>query len=125
MSYADWRSTVLAVDNFNGTQLLGRKLKVDHVLNYMRPDAEKGPTWWDQKQEYLAEKLKAQKKQKKEQKKLEKKLKKDKKKDKKKTKKEKRERDDRDDVAEGGGLMLRTEKKHLVQGADGAVYIGK
>lgn len=30
MSYEDWRSTVLAVDNLNGITLLGRIISVDH-----------------------------------------------------------------------------------------------
>lgn len=33
VAYADWRSTVLAVDNFNGTELLRRRIRVDHVSN--------------------------------------------------------------------------------------------
>ncbi|KAL2918916.1 RNA-binding protein Cwf29 [Polyrhizophydium stewartii] len=31
VAYEDQRSTVLAVDNFNGTQMLGRTLRVDHA----------------------------------------------------------------------------------------------
>lgn len=34
LMYEDQRSTVLAVDNLNGTQVLGRTLRVDHVGNY-------------------------------------------------------------------------------------------
>ncbi|KAI8844827.1 hypothetical protein BC829DRAFT_354208, partial [Chytridium lagenaria] len=34
VAYEDQRSTVLAVDNFNGIQLLGRTLRVDHVSKY-------------------------------------------------------------------------------------------
>eukprot|EP00965_Chrysotila_dentata_P030770 1024956-Pleurochrysis_carterae.AAC.1 len=30
IAYEDQRSTVLAVDNFNGAKLLGRTLRVDH-----------------------------------------------------------------------------------------------
>ncbi|WFD00922.1 RNA-binding protein Cwf29 [Malassezia yamatoensis] len=43
LMYEDQRSTVLAVDNLNGAQVLGRTLRVDHVLNYKPervPDAE-------------------------------------------------------------------------------------
>lgn len=32
--YEDQRSTILAVDNFNGIKLCGRTLRVDHVANY-------------------------------------------------------------------------------------------
>ena len=32
--YEDQRSTILAVDNFNGIQILGRTLRVDHVDKY-------------------------------------------------------------------------------------------
>ena len=35
--YEDQRSTVLAVDNFNGTEICGRVLKVDHVKKYRPP----------------------------------------------------------------------------------------
>jgi RNA-binding motif X-linked protein 2 len=34
LKYEDFRSTVLAVDNFNGIELLGRTLRVDHKLGY-------------------------------------------------------------------------------------------
>lgn len=34
LAYVDQRSTVLAVDNFNGICLLGRRLRVDHAKNY-------------------------------------------------------------------------------------------
>ncbi|CAD5229803.1 unnamed protein product [Bursaphelenchus okinawaensis] len=35
--YQDQRSTVLAVDNFNGIKLAGRELKVDHVESFKPP----------------------------------------------------------------------------------------
>ena len=35
--YEDQRSTVLAVDNFNGTTLAGRSVRVDHVKDYKPP----------------------------------------------------------------------------------------
>ena len=35
--YEDQRSTVLAVDNFNGTKLAGRQIRVDHVKDYKPP----------------------------------------------------------------------------------------
>jgi RNA-binding motif X-linked protein 2 len=37
LKYDDQRSTVLAVDNFNGTSLLGRTLRVDHSREYRQP----------------------------------------------------------------------------------------
>ncbi|SBT34319.1 RNA-binding protein, putative [Plasmodium ovale wallikeri] len=37
LSYEDQRSTILAVDNFNGFKLLGKPLVVDHILNYRLP----------------------------------------------------------------------------------------
>uniref|UniRef100_A0A8C9GV26 RRM domain-containing protein n=1 Tax=Piliocolobus tephrosceles TaxID=591936 RepID=A0A8C9GV26_9PRIM len=37
LAYEDQRSTILAVDNFNGFKLLNRPLLVDHVLNYKCP----------------------------------------------------------------------------------------
>lgn len=37
IKYEDQRSTILAVDNFNGTKLLGRTLRCDHVENYRLP----------------------------------------------------------------------------------------
>jgi RNA-binding motif X-linked protein 2 len=35
--YEDQRSTVLAVDNFNGITLAGRSIRVDHVKDYKPP----------------------------------------------------------------------------------------
>ncbi len=40
VKFEDWRSTVLAVDNFNGVNLLGRTLRVDHA-RYERPKKKK------------------------------------------------------------------------------------
>ncbi|EPQ58970.1 RNA-binding domain-containing protein, partial [Gloeophyllum trabeum ATCC 11539] len=37
LMYEDQRSTVLAVDNLNGANVLGRVLRVDHVKNYKQP----------------------------------------------------------------------------------------
>ncbi|KAG0209651.1 hypothetical protein BGX28_010167 [Mortierella sp. GBA30] len=37
LKYVDQRSTVLAVDNMNGTQIGGRTIRVDHVQNYKVP----------------------------------------------------------------------------------------
>ncbi|XP_069749368.1 RNA-binding motif protein, X-linked 2 [Narcine bancroftii] len=35
--YEDQRSTILAVDNFNGIKIKGRTIRVDHVINYRPP----------------------------------------------------------------------------------------
>lgn len=35
--YEDQRSTVLAVDNLNGGQVVDRTIRVDHVKNYKQP----------------------------------------------------------------------------------------
>ncbi|XP_074035752.1 RNA-binding motif protein, X-linked 2 isoform X2 [Leptinotarsa decemlineata] len=37
LCYEDQRSTVLAVDNFNGIKILGRIIRVDHVADYKVP----------------------------------------------------------------------------------------
>lgn len=37
IAYEDQRSTVLAVDNFNGVELCGRTIRVDHVKKYKPP----------------------------------------------------------------------------------------
>mmetsp|Transcript_12302 Transcript_12302/g.18458 ORF Transcript_12302/g.18458 Transcript_12302/m.18458 type:complete len:299 (-) Transcript_12302:753-1649(-) len=37
IKYEDFRSTILAVDNFNGIKLLGRSLRCDHVDKYKLP----------------------------------------------------------------------------------------
>ncbi|KXN74449.1 hypothetical protein CONCODRAFT_27199, partial [Conidiobolus coronatus NRRL 28638] len=36
LAYQDQRSTVLAVDNFNGTKILERTIRVDHVRDYKK-----------------------------------------------------------------------------------------
>ncbi|PBC26632.1 RNA-binding motif protein, X-linked 2-like [Apis cerana] len=41
LCYEDQRSTILAVDNFNGTKILGRTIRVDHVSNYKTPKDSK------------------------------------------------------------------------------------
>ncbi|KAI9099352.1 hypothetical protein DFS34DRAFT_67180 [Phlyctochytrium arcticum] len=40
VAYEDQRSTVLAVDNFNGMKLLGRTVRVDHVKKYRGPNKD-------------------------------------------------------------------------------------
>lgn len=37
LCYEDQRSTILAVDNLNGSKILGRTIRVDHVANYKAP----------------------------------------------------------------------------------------
>jgi RNA-binding motif X-linked protein 2 len=43
LKYEDQRSTVLAVDNFNGTQILGRPIRVDHTRYEAKDDEEVKP----------------------------------------------------------------------------------
>lgn len=38
--YENQKSTILAVDNFNGIKLLGRTIRVDHVKDYKPPKQE-------------------------------------------------------------------------------------
>ncbi|PVG00488.1 hypothetical protein CPB86DRAFT_782560 [Serendipita vermifera] len=52
LMYEDQRSTVLAVDNMNGAQLLGRTLRVDHVQNYKQKELVDGK-WVDRETERL------------------------------------------------------------------------
>eukprot|EP01016_Furgasonia_blochmanni_P025193 TRINITY_DN2712_c0_g1_i4.p1 TRINITY_DN2712_c0_g1~~TRINITY_DN2712_c0_g1_i4.p1 ORF type:complete len:257 (+),score=78.09 TRINITY_DN2712_c0_g1_i4:166-936(+) len=78
IAYEDQRSTVLAVDNFNGAEVCGRSIRVDHVRKF-RPPKEyteigededlkdkkvykpSGPDGrgWDEFREYTEEELKA------------------------------------------------------------------
>ena len=37
LAYEDQRSTILAVDNFNGAEVCGRTLRVDHIKKYKPP----------------------------------------------------------------------------------------
>ncbi|XP_051825013.1 RNA-binding motif protein, X-linked 2 [Antechinus flavipes] len=41
LCYEDQRSTILAVDNFNGIKIRGRTIRVDHVANYRPPKDSK------------------------------------------------------------------------------------
>lgn len=52
LMYEDQRSTVLAVDNLNGADLLGRTLRVDHVRNYKQKELVDGK-WVDRESERL------------------------------------------------------------------------
>ncbi|KZV15546.1 hypothetical protein F511_32196 [Dorcoceras hygrometricum] len=40
LAYEDQRSTILAVDNLNGAQILGRTVRVDHVTKYKKLEEE-------------------------------------------------------------------------------------
>ncbi|CAN6984755.1 hypothetical protein Bca4012_006489 [Brassica carinata] len=40
LAYEDQRSTILAVDNLNGAQVLGRTIKVDHCSKYTKREEE-------------------------------------------------------------------------------------
>lgn len=40
VAYEDQRSTILAVDNLNGAQILGRIIRVDHVAKYKKKEEE-------------------------------------------------------------------------------------
>ncbi|XP_065056432.1 RNA-binding motif protein, X-linked 2-like [Rhopilema esculentum] len=40
LAYEDQKSTILAVDNFNGIKLGGRTIRVDHVEEYRRPKGD-------------------------------------------------------------------------------------
>lgn len=41
IAYENQKSTLLAVDNFNGAKLMGRTIRVDHTENYKMPKAKK------------------------------------------------------------------------------------
>lgn len=40
LKYEDQRSTILAIDNFNGTEILGRMIRVDHVRYEQKEEEE-------------------------------------------------------------------------------------
>lgn len=52
-AYEDQRSTILAVDNFNGTKILGRTLRVDHCEGY--GDEQERPSKLEEGRELSAE----------------------------------------------------------------------
>jgi len=54
LKYEDSRSCVLAVDNFNGTKILGRSIRVDHVENYRLPKHLREGEEGEKKEEDLA-----------------------------------------------------------------------
>ena len=86
--YEDQRSTVLAVDNFNGAKLAGRIMRVDHVRQYRKKkeDESEGKQKDNELSKMLEDAIEEKKKEKKQ-----KKEKKDKK-----EKKEKKDKDDED-----------------------------
>ncbi|EJF62336.1 hypothetical protein DICSQDRAFT_104771 [Dichomitus squalens LYAD-421 SS1] len=51
LMYEDQRSTILAVDNLNGAQVLDRTLRVDHVKNYKQPKAKGEDGEWKEAEE--------------------------------------------------------------------------
>jgi len=51
LMYEDQRSTVLAVDNLNGAQVLGKTLRVDHVKNYKQPKIKGEDGEWEEPEE--------------------------------------------------------------------------
>jgi len=52
LMYEDQKSTVLAVDNLNGAQVLNRTLRVDHVKDYKLKELVDGK-WVDRETERL------------------------------------------------------------------------
>lgn len=52
LMYEDQRSTVLAVDNLGGAQVLNRTLRVDHVKDYKQKELVDGK-WIDRETERL------------------------------------------------------------------------
>jgi RNA-binding motif protein, X-linked 2 len=51
LMYEDQRSTVLAVDNLNGTKVLEKTLRVDHVKNYKQPKLRNEDGEWIEPEE--------------------------------------------------------------------------
>jgi RNA-binding motif X-linked protein 2 len=49
--YEDQRSTVLAVDNLNGANVLERTLRVDHVKNYKQKRVKNAEGEWEEPDE--------------------------------------------------------------------------
>lgn len=49
--YEDQRSTILAVDNLNGAQVLDRTLRVDHVKNFKQPKTKGEDGEWIESEE--------------------------------------------------------------------------
>ena len=55
IKYEDWKSTILAVDNMNGVEILGRTISVDHKKEYSPPKPKKDKTKQQQDQEMPVE----------------------------------------------------------------------
>lgn len=51
LMYEDQRSTVLAVDNLNGANVVGKTLRVDHVKNYKQPKVKGDDGEWEEPEE--------------------------------------------------------------------------
>ncbi|KAH6778425.1 RNA recognition motif protein [Perilla frutescens var. frutescens] len=51
VAYEDQRSTILAVDNLNGAQILGRTIRVDHVTKYKKLEEEDEETRQQKREE--------------------------------------------------------------------------
>ncbi|KAL8026629.1 hypothetical protein ABFX02_14G041100 [Erythranthe guttata] len=51
VAYEDQRSTILAVDNLNGAQILGRTIRVDHVNKYKKLEEEDEETKQQKREE--------------------------------------------------------------------------
>ncbi|KAM7259674.1 hypothetical protein ACFE04_015415 [Oxalis oulophora] len=51
VAYEDQRSTILAVDNLNGAQILGRTIRVDHVTKYKKTEEEDEETRQQKREE--------------------------------------------------------------------------
>jgi len=51
LMYEDQRSTILAVDNLNGANVLDRTLRVDHVKNYKQPRIKGEDGEWKEHEE--------------------------------------------------------------------------
>ncbi|KAI9328831.1 hypothetical protein BDR26DRAFT_39295 [Obelidium mucronatum] len=57
LAFEDQRSTVLAVDNFNGAPLAGRTLRVDHVADYRAQKVKAGESEAEREERVGAERL--------------------------------------------------------------------
>ncbi len=51
LMYEDQRSTILAVDNLNGANVLDRTLRVDHVKKYKHAKVKDGDGEWREREE--------------------------------------------------------------------------
>ncbi|KAM7258878.1 hypothetical protein ACFE04_014619 [Oxalis oulophora] len=51
VAYEDQQSTILAVDNLNGAQILGQTIRVDHVTKYKKTEEEDEETQQQKREE--------------------------------------------------------------------------